>query len=282
MNKYLFRSLAVSLISFSLIVTGCSSESETSKAARLLYEEAQASNLDGEPTKALVLLDSLKSNYPTETKWQREAMKLRPTVIIAESEMQINLINDSISWLEEEYNRILPKMKKISDPRLVEPYYVSAATYTADFMDKTGIQPRVSEIGQFYLVTSVNGLGLKHTGCSLTYAGETATAGPIPFDGELNYRIEGGEVVTYSPEQSEAIGKLASQYPGESMTLTITGSKNKSIKLSGKEVTAIANCYNFSKAIVEARQLAFERERLNRQIEIARNQGERLNKDNQQ
>ncbi len=277
-----FKSLASSLILISIVFVGCSSESESSKAARLLYEGAQSSNLAGDPSQALILLDSLKNNYPTETKWQREAMKLRPKLIINESELQIQAVNDSIALLENVYNEILPKMKKISDPRLVEPFYVSAATYSSDFMDKTGIQPRVSDIGQFYIVSSVNGQALKHTGCSLSYGGETATAGPVPFDGEMNYRINGGEVITYSPAQSEAIGQLAARYPNEPMTLTLTGSKSRAIKLSPKEVTAIANCYNFSKAIVDARQLAFERERLNRQLEIARNQSERLNSDNQQ
>ncbi|MDE6085607.1 MAG: hypothetical protein K2G40_04315, partial [Muribaculaceae bacterium] len=207
--------------------------------------------------------------------------KLRPNVIINDSELAINNINDSISILEGMYNELLPRMKKVSDARLVEPYYTAASIYNPNFMETTGIQPRVSDIGQFYLVSSVNGLGLKHTGMSLSGGGELATAGPVPFDGEMNYRINGGEVITYSPEQSEAIGALAARHPEEAMTVTLTGGKNKNLKLSAKEVRAIADCYNFSKAIVDARQLAFERERLNRQVEIARSQNERLNSQEQ-
>lgn len=280
-RKFKVWVLVSPLISASFIIPACSSESESAKSARLLYERAESLNQAGNPQEAIQLLDSLRKTYPSETKWQRAAMKLRPDLILNDSELAISNINDSIAILESVYNELLPRMKKVSDARLVEPYYTAASIYNPNFMETTGIQPRVSDIGQFYFVSSVNGLGLKHTGFSMSGAGETASAGPVPFDGEMNYRINGGEVITYSPEQSDAIGELAARNPGEAMTVTLTGSKNKTLKLSAKEVKAIADCYNFSRSIIEARQLAFERERLNRQIEIARSQNERLNSQEQ-
>ncbi|MDE6084963.1 MAG: hypothetical protein K2G40_00985, partial [Muribaculaceae bacterium] len=60
------------------VTPGCSSESESAKSARLLYEQAESLNLSGNPQEAILLLDSLKRAYPAETKWQRAAMKLRP------------------------------------------------------------------------------------------------------------------------------------------------------------------------------------------------------------
>lgn len=280
-KKFKAWSLVPALFATGFVIPGCSSESESAKGARLLYEQAEALNQAGSPQDAILILDSLKKAFPAETKWQRAAMKLRPNLILGDSERAINSINDSISMLESVYNELLPRMKKVSDARLVEPYYTAASVYNPSFMETTGIQPRVSDIGQFYLVSSVNGLGLKHTGMTLSGGGESATAGPVPFDGEMNYRINGGEVITYSPEQSEAIGALAARHPEEAMTVTLTGGKNKNLKLSSKDVRAIADCYNFSRSIVEARQLAFERERLNRQVEIARSQNERLNSQEQ-
>jgi len=259
-----------------MVMISCSGESETARAARELYEQADACNLSGDPMKSLELLDSLQSAYKSETEWQRSAMKLRPTVMINATEMQIKAIDDTIAMLENQYNAILPRMKRVADPRLVEPYYVDKATFNAEFMNSTGIQPRVSEIGQMYFVSSVNPGGLKHTGFTLTCDGESVTVGPVPYDGELNYRINGGEVITYSPEQSEAAGLFANERPDKSMTLTFTGGNSKKLKLRPEYVGAIANCWVFSKAIVDARQLAFERERLNRQLEIARSQAERM------
>ncbi len=275
LNEVIKLSAVVAAVSI-LGLSSCSSESETARAARELYEQAEACNLAGEPAKALMLLDSIQNAYKGETDWQRAAMKFRPTVMISASEQQIQAVDDSIAMLEQQYNEALPKMKRIADARLVEPYFVDKATYNAEFMNTTGIQPRVSEIGQLYFVSSANPGGIKHTGFTLSCDGESVQAGPVPYDNEMNYRINGSEVVTYSPEQSSPIGEFAVAHPGQSMTLTLTGGKSKNLKLNSKQVEAIVNCYNFSQSIVEARQLAFERERLNRQLEIARSQAERL------
>ena len=276
LNAIIKQTVSVAIMATSVFMISCGGESETARAARLLYEQARSCNLDGNPMEALILLDSLQSTYKTETEWQRSAMKLRPTVMINSTEMQIKAVEDSIAMLEELYNSLLPRMKKVDDPRLVEPYYVDKATFNAEFMNGTGLQPRVSEIGQFYFVSSVNPGGLRHTGFTLAGDSDTATAGPVPYDGEMNYRINGSEVITYSPEQSEAAGKLAAENRGRAMTLILTGGKSSNMKLGSKQVDAIANCYDFSRAIVDARQLAFERERLNRQLDIARSQAERL------
>ena len=257
-------------------IVSCNSESESARAARLLYEDATKANLSGDPVKAIVLLDSLKNNYPAETEWQRASMKLRPTLIINASDMQIRAVDDSLLVLEQEHNRLQSKMKMISNAQLVEPYYVDAASYDSGFMSGTGIQPRVSTIGQMYFLSSVNGGALKHTGFTITCDGESIQGGPVAYDGELNYRIDGSEIVTYPAEQSDAIGAFVKAHQGQPMTLTITGSKSKSMKLTPKQIDAIVNCYDYSHTIMDARQLAFEKERLNRQMDIARSQAERL------
>ncbi|MDE7386487.1 MAG: hypothetical protein K2N28_05070 [Muribaculaceae bacterium] len=259
-----------------LAITSCNSESESARAARLLYEEAGKANIAGEPVRAIALLDSLKNAYPAETEWQRASMKLRPTLIINASDQQIRAVDDSLLVLEQEHNSLQSKMKVISNAQLVEPYYVDAASYDPQFMNSTGIQPRVSTIGQMYFLSSANGGALKHTGFTISCDGESVQGGPIAYDGELNYRIDGSEIVTYPAEQSDAVGAFVKAHKGSPMTLTLTGAKNKTMKLTPKQIDAIINCYDYSHTIMDARQLAFEKERLNRQLEIARSQAERL------
>lgn len=270
-KQVLFTTIAIA----SFIITSCS-ESESTRNARDLYEQARTLNIAGKPVEAITILDSLQHAYPSETEIQRDAMKLRPTIIINAAEQRIVSIDDSIASLEQQYASMLSKMKRISDPRLVEPYYVDADTYNPDFMRTTGIQPRVSDIGQMYFVSSVNGENLKHTGFTLSSDGGSVTVGPVPYDGELNYRINGSEVVTYSPDSSEPAGLFAMNAHGNKATATLTGGKSKVINISPKQLQAIENCYQFSRAIIVARQLAFEKERLHKQIEIARAQSERL------
>lgn len=259
-----------------MLLGSCNSESEAARAARKLFEQAQAQNLAGEPAKALELLDSLQSDYKEETQWQREALKFRPTVMINLTQQAIIAVDDSIAMYEKQYGDIMPSMKLINDARLVEPYYVDAATYNPQFFNTTGLQPRVSEIGQLYFVSSVNPGGLKHTGFTLSCNGETIAVGPVPYDGESNYRIDGSEVVTYSPDQSQPAGEFAANHAGQSVTLILTGGKSRQIKLTDKQLNAIINCKTMSDAIVKARQLSFNKERLQRQLAIAQSQAERL------
>lgn len=268
-----FTSILASLL---LVSVSCSTESETARAARQLYEQAQSLNLDGDPAAALILLDSIQKTYPDEIDWQRASMKFRPTLIINDSNNRIKAVEDSIQLLGETYHLLLPKMKQINNKQLVEPYYVDAATYNPDFMKTTGVQPRVSEIGQFYFLSSVNGETLKHTGFTISVDGQSVQVGLVPYDNELNYRINGSEIITYSPDQSFAAGELVASNPTASVTIILTGSKNKTIRLNSKQIAAIANCFEFSRAIVDARQLSFEKERLQRVLEIANAQAEKL------
>lgn len=260
----------------SIIFTSCGGNPRE-KAAQELYTQAESLVAEGNPSEAIVLLDSIASGYQEQVEWQRRAMALRPQAIIAETDGRIAAVSDSLSLLEGEFNAIKAKMKQINDARLVEPFSVDAATYRADFMSGTGIQPRVSEIGQFYVISSVNPGGPAHTHFTLTATdGQSVASGTVPYDGEMNYRISGSEVVTYSPEQSEAVGAFATAHRGQGATVTFTGKNSRAIKLSAREMDAIANCYEYSRAIVLARQLAFERERLTRQREIATSQLQRL------
>lgn len=145
-------------------------------------------------------------------------------------------------------------------------------------MNTTGIEPRVSEIGQFYIVSSLNPSGgTHHEAVTLTAGGSSVSTPRVAYDGESNYRIGSGEVITFSPEQSDTIGYFASEIlknsPAAKATLSFIGAKGrKPVNLSANQLRAIANAYNYSKAIVRARDNQVERQRLEKTIEIARRQ----------
>ena len=114
--------------------------------------------------------------------------------------------------------------------------------YKPDFMNSTGIEARVSEIGQFYVVSSSNP-SVGHTSITLVIGDYSATTPEVAYDGESNYRIGGGEVITFSPEQSDTIGALAAKF-----------------------------AYRYSSSIIRARDNEVKRQRLMKTIEIAQRQ----------
>lgn len=251
--------------------------------ARALFTEAEQSFASGDYTNATVLLDSLQKCYPQELNIQRDAMALRPQIIEQLAIAKIASVDSMTLADNAAMESLKPLLKWVKTPGMIEGYWIDGKAYKPDFMNTTGLEARVSEIGQFYIVSSVNPSSIKHTSVTLTLGEHSAATPEVPYDGESNYRIDGGEVITFSPEQSDTIGSLASKVAAgtlpTNMMLTFNGaSGKKSVKLSANQVNGIANAYRYSSALVRARDNMVEKQRLEKTIEIAKRQAETASK----
>ena len=265
----------ISAIALATAITSCTGNSKGIDPANELFNQAEAQYQAGNPELVYQLLDSIKSTYPDSIGLQRRGLLLRRQAFLIELANEMTLTDDSINQCIEDVNALKPLIKTINDPRLVEPFSVAAAGYNPDFLSTTGIQARIDDAGQFYLVSSLQS-AQKHTGIKLTVGSESAEAGPVPFDGELNYRINGSEVITFSPMQSQAIGEFASAHRDQGASLQFTGGKPHTIKLTAKQVNAIADCHDYSKAMTRGRFLSLKREKLVRQQQLTTSQIEQL------
>lgn len=253
-----------------LLLQACGGAKEETPASKL-YTQAETALSSKDYTLALSLVDSLEKAYPTETDLQRQAMMLRPKIMELLTIQRIVTIDSLAAIASAEAQNLKPQLKWVKTPQMLEGYWVAAKGYNPDFLNSTGIQGRVSEIGQFYIVSSLQG-ALKHTSISLNTNAGSATTPSVPYDGESNYRIAGTEVITFSPEQSDTIGQLAARGQGGA-TLSFNGAKSsKKIKLSPAQLQALALTYRYSQAVIGARQDAVERQKLDRQLQIARDQ----------
>lgn len=249
--------------------------------ARSLLQGATEAYQSGDYTQSTQLLDSLQKQFPEELTIQREALSLRPKVIEQVALRQIASV-DSMAQLDDAtMQQLKPMLKWVKTPGMIEGYWVDSKAYNPNFMNTTGIEARVSEIGQFYIVSSANPSSLKHTSVTLTLGQHSATTPEVPYDGESNYRIGGGEVITFSPEQSDTIGALAAEIltsiPPSSMSITFNGANNKkTVKLNDAQARGILNAYLYSQAVIRARDNQVERQRLERTIEIAQRQASQM------
>ena len=259
------------------LMCACGGKQENPQARELL-DNANAAFEQQDYALATTLLDSLQKTFPSELGIQRESMALRPKVIEQTAVVQLQQLDSLDAADTSTLTSLKPALKWIKTPGMIEGYWIDAKAYNPNFMNTTGIEAPVNEIGQFYIVSSVNPAGsLKHTSITLKTASGSATTQTVPYDGESNYRIGGGEVITFSPEQSDTIGAAAlhavSTNPSVSGTLIFNGAKtNKSIRLTAAQTAAIANAYRYSSAVIRARDNQVQRQKLNRTIEIARQQ----------
>ena len=268
--KKLFNILSVALC-LGIITASCGG-SESANDAQKLLNQAQAA-LDAKDTSlATALLDSIDKAYTSETKVRKSALKMRSEIIECETLKEIVSADSLLSYYEDLHKQMTEKMKLINDPQLVEPYYVPKSAFKADFVNTTGLQARVDEIGQFYMVSSVRGSNLKHNSVTITVDGESATTAVIPYDGEANYRVGGSELVTYMTAQCDTLGKFASVHRSQMGKLTFNGERKQTIQLSPAQITAIADAWEFSQSIVQSRELTVQREKLDKKLQIARDQ----------
>jgi hypothetical protein len=255
----------------------CGGKQENPEARELL-DNANAAFEQQDYALATTLLDSLQKTFPSELGIQRESMALRPKVIEQTTVLQLQQLDSLDAADTSTLTALKPALKWVKTPGMIEGYWIDAKAYNPNFMNTTGIEARVNEIGQFYIVSSVNPAGnLKHTSVTLKTGSESVTTQTVPYDGESNYRLGGGEVITFSPEQSDTIGFTAMQAvnanPSATGTLIFNGAKNtKSIRLNAAQTAAIANAYRYSSAVIRARDNQVQRQKLNRTIEIARQQ----------
>lgn len=252
------------------LLASCSGE-KTAPEAQGLLDEAQQAFESADYSRAVLLLDSLQKNHPGEIALQRQGMALRPRVIEQATLKQIST-NDSLMALDRiSSEQLKPKLKWIKTPRMLEGYWVASQGYNPGFMNSTGIQGRVSEIGEFYIVSSATP-AIGHTSLSLSDGKASASTPAVPYDGESNYRIGGGEVITFSPAQSDTIGKFAYSRSDIPLTLSFNGKSTKKMKLTPAQVRAISDTWAYALTITRARQLAAERQRLEATLQVARSQ----------
>lgn len=249
--------------------------------AREMLNTATAAFEAGDYSSSLAILDSIQKTYFTEIGIQKECLALRPKVIEQETMKRISTC-DSLNVLDlATLETLKPEMKFVKEPRMIEGYSVYKGAYNPSFLNTTGIEARVSEIGQFYIVSSAVP-SIKHTSISLTAGGNTARTAEVPYDGESNYRIGGAEMITFTPEQSDTIGALAAQATNNganpvAMSITLNAPKSKTVKLTPAQAKGIAIAYAYSQAVVNGRERGIERQKLERTLEIARNQIARTN-----
>lgn len=270
-NKYL-----IAITATAALLTACG-EKESTRQAKSLLAEAQAAISAGNYADATALIDSVSNAFPEEIDVRRDAMKLRPAATEGLTMAQLAQADSLTAVAQSRYDSIASLMLKIDNPELVEGYWVASQGRNPQPLSCDGIEGRVSLDGNFYLISSLNPSNIHHHSLTIsTDVGDCAHTASVPYDGELNYRINGGEVVTYLADGCKELGAFAAAHRGQRLTVTFHGDKDKKIKLSQAQAAGLATSWDFAKAFNDFRHWSIERERLNRQLAIARDQKARL------
>lgn len=233
--------------------------------AQTAFNQAEEAYNTGDARQCITLLDSLDKKYADDIEVMKQSMQLRPKALIIITEEDIAAADSTISANKAAIDSLKPLMTHIDVPG-TEGYMLKSSAVDPAFMNKTGVSPRVSEIGEFYLVSSLNPAGgLQHWSLSAVVGDMIATTDTVRYDGALNFRTNNSEVITFTPAGSKSIGELIALNPGLPVKILFNGQngRNRSISLDATQIDAIATAYRYATAVNDMRDATIELERLN-------------------
>lgn len=262
-----------------LCLAGCSQNNEDEKAARALMAQAEANINDNRPERAIELLDSLDHAYPAETAVRREAMSLRPKAMEQITIAQIAATDSILLAAQAEIERLSPEFKHIPGNGL-EGYYVYAKAYNPNFVNAAqAVEPRVNDANfMFYIAAQNRGKATGLNAIAITdRSGATCRSEAIPASSARLVNIEGAEMASFLPEEVDSLGRWCAERPESLASVSLTGPKGSvNIKLNAAQAEAYAAAYRFAAAHQRRASGAVVREKLDRQLQLTREQQARV------
>lgn len=264
-----YRHIGTALIAAaltSLSVTSCKSAGDNSGAeARIAFDKAQNALNEGNARECIELLDTIDKKYASDTDIIKESIKLRPKALMIITEEDIVSADSIVSANKLLLDSLKPLMTQVNVPG-TDGYMLKSSMFDPEFMNKTGVSPRVSENGEFYIVSSVNPAGgLQHWSVSAVVGDVIATTDTVPYDGTLNFRTNNSEVITFTPNASRGIGELVASNSGLPVKILFNGQNGRthSMSLNAGQIDGIATAYRYASAVNDMRNATIDLQRLN-------------------
>lgn len=263
----------LAILMLPLLAGVCSCGSKTPGEAESMLQSIRDDMSAGRFDRAIVAMDSLDSRFPDATAIRSEALKIRPAAIEGATIAEIATADSTIAAVRKTIDSLSSLFDHVVNHKLVENYYVIRSARKPDIMTSTAIEPRVDEDFNFYLICSLQGKNIGLNSLTLSTGSASATTNTIPEGDERSFASALGQKAVFSEADAEDLGRLALASRGADGTLTFNGrSGSKNLRLSASDLRAIADSYQFSQAHKSLVLAQIRREKLERQLQIARNQ----------
>ncbi len=271
-HKILLYILLSSIISTSaLIFTGCGKDDSEKRAAEALDAKIDSAITAKNYEEAIALIDSLNKAYPLQIEVRRGTIAKRAQAMESWAQLRIPELDGKIAEGKEQIAALEQNFKFVQPSSSLAGYYIyKTSTYNdvSGFAAKTSVQARVN-----------SGSDAEDTPWTLAVnAGKDINLNKLVFnlaDGSqyaIDITVSDGTMASVAPERVNDLGKYLSEHP-QSATATASGSKGSvKINVSTGDCEAIAASWKLAAAKDSLRQSLIERERLERQLQIARDQ----------
>lgn len=270
---------AIAAAAMSLVMSACGGNNSGKELAENLVASADSATNAGDYALAIELLDTLQAKYPDQIEAQRKGMHIRPRAIEGMTVTEMQMTDSLQAYYAHLQDSLMSYFTFVNNPELVEGYYVIKEYANSTLFNRTGVEARVSQDGEFYMISSLTARPVKHTSISLKGNAGEASSSEVAYDGDRNYRSGGTEMITFIGAECDTLGHFLTLNPDDKVTLTFKGTSAYSTPLSANDNRSIRLAYQLGNAISETRSLTSKREFLDRQLLLARDQAARTAKD---
>ena len=258
-----------------LAAASCSGgQGDESKAQAMLAEAQQC--LSTNPQRAIALIDSLNKTFVKLTDVRRRAMHVRTladSVLIdgefAQADSTIKA--DSLRFVE-----LKPLFAFVKTKDMVEGYYVAKSLQGKPLFERTGIEPRVDELGNMFIATCVFGSGVQHTRLVARSGGNSSESADVPHDGATNYHYTAAngscEMATFHYDKCADLCRFVAENRTNKVSIDFVGKGKTSIVLGADLLKAFADTYEFSQAMISGKNAVAKMMYLNKKRDINRRQ----------
>ena len=253
MRKY----LALSIIAAATLCVGsCGGDNSRKEAARNLVEQARSLTVSHQYDSALTVLDTLNIKYRDCLEQRKEGTLVRLEALSALTRDSIAAAELQLRGVSAVVDSLAPLFKKV-DLEGTDGYYVDKDIFTGNEMNTTGIEARVDDKGYCFVIANVSG---KRIGLNSIVFGDTSTP-PTP-----SIEVEGSEIMSVTQEAAAPLLDALSNTTGKAV-ITLSGPKGKATAtLSAKQIKAIADTWEYARAVQNSRLLNIRLEKLERQL----------------
>lgn len=252
-------------------MTACSEKDPDREAAQAFADRAKECLDRNDAIAALALMDSVDILYPQQIEVRRYVTSLRPLAMQQAAIANISVADSLICDAQMQIEELTPLLKHISGGEL-EGYYVVANAYDAEFTNKTGFEARINDHDfNYYIVANNQGKQIGINQVSLFTDQSDFSSQAIPDGSARSMAVEGTEIASFLPEEVYDLGQWAAVNASDIKGGMLYG-KNGNVKVSFKpaQAQAIGTAWKYARAKQSLRSAMMLREKLDRQLQIAR------------
>lgn len=268
-----YKSCIPIIFAAALALAACGSDNSDEQAAARELAAADSMISNGAYASALSALDSIEVHYPKNIDVRRHVHDLRPRAIERYTIEQIQRADSLIAATQEEIAGLENEFTHVSGGDL-EGYCLHKSYKAQAFTNTTGVQPRVNDADyRFYLVASNNGSKLNIRRLAYVISGKEYISEAIPAGSERSTALEGGELATFLPEEVDSVGKISFESTAPVTEIVLIGDNGRrKVKVSPSQAEGLVKSWRYGNQKNQLRSALILREKLDRQLQTARDQ----------